>query len=145
MIIGDECGPNFLTIVLQLRENPGKIDPPGIEPVPAAWEVTMLLLDHSGGQVYQHQMYLHCMQPGWQVYRCLDYIIIHTTITWYHVIPTLPLWVSCEPKPHSFVYHGWIHKYRIHRHSGANILKTLGGLKKKKKKTDCTKVGLLTK
>ena len=24
MINGDECGPNFLTSVLQLRENPGK-------------------------------------------------------------------------------------------------------------------------
>ena len=56
------------------------------------------------------------MQPGWQVYRCLGYIIICTTITWYHVIPILPLQYSCEPKPHSFVYHGWIHKYKIHRH-----------------------------
>ena len=24
MITGDECGPNFLTFVLRLRENPGK-------------------------------------------------------------------------------------------------------------------------
>ena len=54
MITGDECDPNFLTFVLRLRENPGKISTrkltrSGIEPGPAAWEVTMLPLDHSGG------------------------------------------------------------------------------------------------
>ena len=59
MISGDECGVYFPTFVLRLRENPGKTSTrkltwPGIEPGPAAWEVTMLLLglDHSGGLFY---------------------------------------------------------------------------------------------
>ena len=54
MIPGDEWGLNFLVFVLQLRENPGKtstrkLTQPGIEPGPAACEVTMLYLDHSAG------------------------------------------------------------------------------------------------
>ena len=53
---GDECGQNVLTFVLQLRKNPAKtstrkLTRPGIEPGPAAWEVTMLPLDHSGGHL----------------------------------------------------------------------------------------------
>ena len=53
MIIGDQCGPNFLIFDLRLREKPGKYlnqetTWPGIEPGPAAWEITMLPLDHSG-------------------------------------------------------------------------------------------------
>ena len=57
MIIGDECGPHFLTFVLWLRETPGKtstrkLTRPGIEPGPAAWEVTILSLDDSGGQIF---------------------------------------------------------------------------------------------
>ena len=44
MIPGDECGPNFLTFVLQLSKNPGKtstskLTRPGIQPGPAALEV----------------------------------------------------------------------------------------------------------
>ena len=55
MITGDECGSNFLIFVIRLRENPGKastrkLTRPRIEPGPAAWEVTMVHLDHSGGQ-----------------------------------------------------------------------------------------------
>ena len=52
-ITGDEYGPNFLTFVLRLRENPEKktstrkLTRPGIEPGSAAWELTMLSLDHS--------------------------------------------------------------------------------------------------
>ena len=54
MIIGDEYSPDFLTFVLRLKEPPGKtstrkLTRPGIEPGPAALEVTMLPLDHSGG------------------------------------------------------------------------------------------------
>ena len=50
LITEDECGPNFLTFVLRLRENPGKTSTrkftrPGIELGSAAWEVTTL--DHS--------------------------------------------------------------------------------------------------
>ena len=57
MITVDECGPNFLKFVLRLRENPGKtstrkLTRPWMEPGPAAWEVTMLPLDHSGGSKY---------------------------------------------------------------------------------------------
>ena len=54
MITGEGCGTNFLTAVLRLRENPEKtstrkVTRPGIEPVTASLEVTMLPLDHSGG------------------------------------------------------------------------------------------------
>ena len=50
MITGDEYGPNFLTFVLRLRENPGKslnqeIDPTGDRTRP---------LDHSGGREELH-------------------------------------------------------------------------------------------
>ena len=54
MITEDECGPNFLTFVLRLRENPGKknssrkLTRPRTEARSAAWEVTMLPLNHSG-------------------------------------------------------------------------------------------------
>ena len=70
MITEDECGPNFLTFVLRLRENPGKnlnhkIDPTGIEPGTAAWEVTMLPLDHNGSRfrsgnllIYPHKSWI---------------------------------------------------------------------------------------
>ena len=56
MITGDEYGPNFLTFLLRLRENPAKtstrkLTRPGIEPGPAAWEVTISPLDHSGGHL----------------------------------------------------------------------------------------------
>ena len=59
----DECGPNILIFVLRLRDNPGKtssrkLTRPGIEPGPAAWEVTMLPVDHSGGQL--HACYMSC-------------------------------------------------------------------------------------
>ena len=52
MMTGDECGPNFLTFVFRLRENPRKtqtrkLTQPGIERKSAAWEVTMLPLDLS--------------------------------------------------------------------------------------------------
>ena len=54
MITGDECGPDFLTFVLRMRENPGKtstrkLTRPGIETVLAVLEVTILPLDYSGG------------------------------------------------------------------------------------------------
>ena len=33
------------------KPQPGKLSRPGIDPGPAKWETTMLLLDHSGGQI----------------------------------------------------------------------------------------------
>ena len=54
IITGDECGPNFLTFILWLRKSPGKpstrkLTQPGIEPGSAAWKVTLLPLEYSGG------------------------------------------------------------------------------------------------
>ena len=56
MINGD-CGPDFLTFALQLRDNFGKnlnqeIDPTGIEPGSATWEVAMLSQDLSRGIIW---------------------------------------------------------------------------------------------
>ena len=54
MVSRDKCGLNFLTLVLQLKENPGKtstkkLTQSGFEPGFAGWEATTLPLDHSGG------------------------------------------------------------------------------------------------
>ena len=69
MITGDECGQTFLIFVLRLRENSGKnlnqeIHQPGIEPGPAAWEVTMLPIDHSGARV-KHVAMQRCHIAQW--------------------------------------------------------------------------------
>ena len=66
MIPGDECGPNFLTFVLQLRENPKKsstrkLTLPGIRPGPAVSEAMTLLLDHNNGHIFNvlHRLNLY--------------------------------------------------------------------------------------
>ena len=56
------------------------------------------------------------MQPDWQIYRYLGTSLSvrrSPEIKWY--LPWLSQY-SSEPKTHSFVYHSWIHKYRIHLH-----------------------------
>ena len=50
MVSGDKCGLNFLTFVLQLRDNPGEnliqeTDPTGIWTGPVSWEAMTLPLD----------------------------------------------------------------------------------------------------
>ena len=57
---GDECGPNFLTLVLRLMENPEKpstrkLIRPGIAPGPAAWLVTVLPTDHSVDLIWKYR------------------------------------------------------------------------------------------
>ena len=50
-----------------------EIDPTGIEPGPAVWEVTMLLLDHSGGPFYQYLRVFHYRSPfGLMLRRTLN-------------------------------------------------------------------------
>ena len=54
MISGDGCGLRFPDICHTVEEKPRQNLnqenwQPGIEPVPARWEATMLHLDHSGG------------------------------------------------------------------------------------------------
>ena len=100
MITGDECDPNVLTFVLRLRENSGKtwtrkLTRPAIEPAPAASEVTMLPLDHSGGKIVglAHQRYI-IMPVGGQ--RVAHHVLLHRTLSlgehllpWYHTIKFL--------------------------------------------------------
>ena len=45
----------------QKKKHPGNLSRPGIEPGPAAWQVTMLPLDHSGGLFIR----------GWSFYRLI--------------------------------------------------------------------------
>ena len=49
-ITGDSCNPNILTFVYG-KISTRKLIRPEIEPGPAAWEVTMLHLDYSGGLI----------------------------------------------------------------------------------------------
>ena len=58
MIMMAKCGLNFLTFVLQLRENTGKnlnqeTDPTGFEPGPSGWEVTTLSLGYNSSGIYK--------------------------------------------------------------------------------------------
>ena len=55
IITGDECGPNLSYDWGKIPEkiSTRKLTRPSIEPGPAAWEVTMLPLDHNDGLFYR--------------------------------------------------------------------------------------------
>ena len=81
MIHRDECGPNFLTFVLQLRKNPRKLTQPRIEPGPAAWEAMMIPLHYSSGKFLYEMELTDFMRVMWAVWNAL----IHPPIPKYTI------------------------------------------------------------